>query len=297
MTTPFPFVSGAVLTAAQLNAITEVPVSAKTASYTLAATDAGSRITMNSASATTITVNTALFTAGQSLRIQNLNGGGVCTVTAGTATVTSAGPLAIPSWGGGQLYFTSASAAVWFPDAVTTSAGGLVPIVPTSAAVGSGTATFSSTTGFVTVTGASSVSLNGVFTATYNNYFVNLNLLAGTGFPIPTFRVRSAGTDLTTSTYQYASGYINSTTLAWLQGSNSATSIFLHQIRTNLGMQILNINSPFIAQNTAVTINTVGNDFQWGGGSVQNTTSYDGFTITTPSSTLTGTISVFGYNQ
>jgi len=121
MTTPFPFVSGAVLTAAQMNAITEVPVSAKTASYTLAATDAGSRITMSSASATTITVNTGLFSAGQSLRIQNLNGGGVCTVTAGTATVTSAGPLALVAWAGGQLYFTSASAAVWFPDAVTAS--------------------------------------------------------------------------------------------------------------------------------------------------------------------------------
>jgi hypothetical protein len=116
------FTAGQILTAAQVTALQandyNQTVSAKVASYTLVAADKGTRITMSSASATTVTVNTGLFTAGDSLRIQNLNGGGTCTVTAGTATVTSAGSLVIPSWGGGQLYFTSASAAVWFPDAV-----------------------------------------------------------------------------------------------------------------------------------------------------------------------------------
>jgi len=151
MTTPFPFVSGSVLNASALNAITEVPVTAKTASYTLAATDAGSRITMSSASATTVTVNTGLFTAGQSLRIQNLNGGGVCTVTAGTATVTSAGPLAIPSWGGGQLYFTSTSAAVWFPDAGVSK---VLQVIngTTSTTVSNSTTTFADTGLTATIT-------------------------------------------------------------------------------------------------------------------------------------------------
>ena len=92
MATPFPFVSGAVLTAAQLNSITELPVNAKTASYTLVASDAGDRIQMTSASATTITVNTGLFSAGQSVSIYN-NGAGSCTITPGTATVTTNGAL------------------------------------------------------------------------------------------------------------------------------------------------------------------------------------------------------------
>jgi hypothetical protein len=69
---------------------------------------------MNSASATTITVNTALFSAGQSVWLQNI-GVGVCTVTAGTATVTTAGSLAMAQYQGGELYFTSASAAIFFP--------------------------------------------------------------------------------------------------------------------------------------------------------------------------------------
>jgi hypothetical protein len=45
--------------------------------------------------------------------IQN-RGAGVCTVTAGTATVASAGSLALPQNDAGILYFTSASAAIFY---------------------------------------------------------------------------------------------------------------------------------------------------------------------------------------
>ena len=112
-TTPYPFVAGAVLTASQLNSTFNVPINAQTASYVLVAGDAGKRVQMNAAGATTITVNTSLFSAGDSLFIQNI-GAGTCTITAGTATVTTAGSLALAQWGGGTLYFTSASAAVFF---------------------------------------------------------------------------------------------------------------------------------------------------------------------------------------
>ena len=57
MTTPFPFVAGQVLTAAQLNEIQNLPISDKTASYTLVAGDETKRTMMNNASATTITVS------------------------------------------------------------------------------------------------------------------------------------------------------------------------------------------------------------------------------------------------
>jgi len=112
--TPYPFVASQILTAEELNNIGLLPVGAKTASYTLTAADASTRVQMNNASATTITVNTSLFSAGQSVWLQNI-GAGVCTVTAGTATVTTAGSLAMSQYGGGELYFTSASAAIFFP--------------------------------------------------------------------------------------------------------------------------------------------------------------------------------------
>jgi hypothetical protein len=114
------FSVGQVLTAAQVNALQandyNQTVSNKIASYILVAADKGTRITMSSTSATTITVNTDLFSAGDTLFIQNLNTG-VSTITAGTATVTTSASLALAQWEGGTLYFTSPSAAIFIKGA------------------------------------------------------------------------------------------------------------------------------------------------------------------------------------
>lgn len=88
-------------------------VSAKTASYTLVAADVGTRIQMNSASATTITVNTSLFSAGDQVYVVNI-GAGTCTITAGTATVSTSGSLALGQYDSGTLYFTAAGSAIFF---------------------------------------------------------------------------------------------------------------------------------------------------------------------------------------
>jgi hypothetical protein len=113
MTTPFPFVANTVLTAAQLNAITTLPISAQTASYTLVIGNVGQRVQMTSASSTTITVNTGIFAAGDTIWIQNM-GAGTCTITSGTCTVSTASSLALAQYGGGTLVFQSASAATFF---------------------------------------------------------------------------------------------------------------------------------------------------------------------------------------
>jgi hypothetical protein len=68
---------------------------------------------MNAAGATTITVNTGLFAAGDTVFIQNL-GAGACTVTAGTATVATAGSLILPQNDAGILYFTAAGASIFY---------------------------------------------------------------------------------------------------------------------------------------------------------------------------------------
>ncbi len=112
------FTTGQVLTAAQMTSLQETamgggPATAKTASYVLVAADAGKTVAMNAAGATTITVNTGLFEAGDTVFIQNL-GTGACTVTAGTATVATAGSLILPQNDAGILYFTSASTAIFY---------------------------------------------------------------------------------------------------------------------------------------------------------------------------------------
>jgi len=86
---------------------------AKTASYVLVAADAGTTVAMNAAGSTTITVNTALFAAGDTVFIQNL-GAGACTVTAGTATVATAGSLILPQNDAGILYFTATGASIFY---------------------------------------------------------------------------------------------------------------------------------------------------------------------------------------
>jgi hypothetical protein len=111
------FSVGQVLTAAQVTALQtneyNQTVNSKTTSYTLVATDVGTRISMNSASSTTITVNTSLFNAGDQVYVVNI-GAGVTTITAGTATVTTSGSLALAQYDSGTLYFTATGSAIFF---------------------------------------------------------------------------------------------------------------------------------------------------------------------------------------
>ena len=120
------FTAGQVLTAAEMNSLQENDynwtVTTKTASYTLAAGDEGTRIVMNNAGATTITVDDAVFAAGDSIWLHSI-GAGTCTITAGTATVNSDANLTLEQYQGGQLYFTSASSAIFFGSGSATGAG------------------------------------------------------------------------------------------------------------------------------------------------------------------------------
>ena len=148
-TTPYPFVASTVLTALQLNSTFNIPTTTKTASHTLLAADAGTRVYMNSASATTITVNTSIFSASDVVEILNI-GAGVCTITAGTCTVSSTGTLALVQNAGGRLVFTSAGVAVFLADGVAAGAGTKIGQVVTTLL----TTTFTTTsTSFIDITG------------------------------------------------------------------------------------------------------------------------------------------------
>jgi hypothetical protein len=123
------FTTGQVLTAAQVTALQtngyNQTVNQKTASYVLVATDVGTRIEMNSTSATTITINTGLFAAGDTVFLSNINSGS-CVVTAGTATVSkfSTASLTLSQYQGAYLYFVSTGVAILYSD----SAGASTPL-------------------------------------------------------------------------------------------------------------------------------------------------------------------------
>jgi hypothetical protein len=145
------FTIGQVLTAAQMTSLQQTAMlggaaSAKTASYTLVAADAGSAISMSNAGATTITVNTALFAAGDTVHITNL-GAGVCTITAGTATVNSSASLALAQYESGFLDFTSTSAAIFVKGAGAAASSGGMTLISETVASALSSLSFSSISG------------------------------------------------------------------------------------------------------------------------------------------------------
>ena len=241
------FTAGQVLTAAQMDSLQandyNQTVSTKTANYTLVAADKGTRVVMNAAGATTITVNTSLFTAGDTLFLQNI-GAGVCTVTAGTATVTSSASLALPQYGGGLLYFTSASASIFL--SASTGAGKQIQAVQTLNGTGGSTSStsFASTgiTATITPTAASSkvlvlATVNGAYSsvANYKNTFT-------------VFRGTTAGTNLATAS-----------------ANNSIAISSLDASQNSLGMDILDSPNTTSAQTytIAAKIESGGTAVNW----------------------------------
>jgi len=288
MATPFPFGSGNVLTAAQLNAITTLPVSTKTASHTLTIADLATRVVMNSASATTITVNTSIFGASDKVEILNI-GAGVCTVTAGTCTVGTTGSLALAQNGGGTLTFISASASVFTASAVAASTAGLVCVKAETA--------FSA---------AATVTADNIFTSTYTNYLLQFTSTCATNQNI-TLQLRVGGVTATAGNYNSQSINATSTTLSGVR-SASATSF---DIQTSGASSIYNFTQvtllqPQLARQTGITaLSTYGasgvytqpvrQDF-FGNHSVA--TAYDGFIISVSGGeTLTGQYAVYGYSK
>ena len=280
MTTPFPFVAAQVLTASELNSITNLPSSTKTVSYVLTLANAGARVLMNAAGSTTITVNTSIFSAGDLVELSNI-GAGTCTVTAGTATVSSAGPLAIPQYGGGQLVFTSASAAIYFPSAVTAAA----PPASALTFIASGSLSGTSTT------------FSNAFSATYDNYLVNINALTGSsGYPEVKLTFGAA-----TSNYSYCNMYANALA-AWSFGTGSASAAFIYvnQLQnTTIQSNTIRIMSPFMTEKTTVLCEGLAytaSQWQYTGGAQFDATSFTAFTLaSSTAATLSGTVRIYGY--
>ena len=279
------FTTGQVLTAAQMTSLQandyNWTVSAQTANYVLVAANAGQHVTMNSASNTTVTVNTALFTAGDILRITNISTG-TCTVTAGTATVTSAGSLALSQWASGILYFTSASASIFFPDARTTSGQGLTVVKAETA--------FSA---------SAAVTADSVFTSGYTNYRILMTATVAAGTPLLNVTLRAGGVAATTN-YAWNALLVSGATLVGSTASAQA-SWATGQIQTTTGVSwwMFDLYNPQLAVATQMTTNMAQSAAQsWMYWSTNtNATAYDGIGFTPASSTITGSYTIYGYGK
>jgi hypothetical protein len=175
------------------------------------------------------------------------------------------------------------------------TASGLVPVAPSSVEIATGSGSLSGYT--TTFTGATSVSLNGVFTAGYDNYLLILPMVSLTSSSAETqMRFRASGTDATSSNYFFQQLFSATATT----GSSSSTTTYL-TIQGSGGLtsfaQVL-IMKPFSASPTGYRsdgyVGTPQGLQRWG---VHNlSTSYDGLTLTFSAGTASGTVSVYGYH-
>jgi len=283
------FTTGQVLTAAQMTSLQQTAMgggsaTAKTASYVLVAADAGTTVIMNAAGATTITVNTSLFAAGDTVLIQNI-GAGTCTVTAGTATVSTSGSLALTQYEAGILYFTAAGAAIFY-DYTQTPGSTLLA-----------TSTF---------TTASEVIFDSVFSSTYNNYILVFNITAATATAYVNCNFRTGGSNITTTNYGFsggtastASGAVTSEIASTGQGGSLISRT--NTVGNGYASGTVNFYNPFASQYTfadAFSISATGTTGAFSNYRISTsftaTNSFDGFRFNPGSGTITGIAKIYG---
>ena len=154
------------------------------------------------------------------------------------------------------------------------------------------------TNGQVTFTAVTSLSLNGVFTADFDNYVVNASTIA-TGNASFYFRLRASGSDATGTDY----------TSQQLQATGGPPGIAVNRQTNNYGRcgavsitlrsgTWISVYGPYLSQPTA-TRNTDGNgaataridDFA---NTHSLSTSYDGITLYPSANSISGSVVVYG---
>ena len=200
-------------------------------------------------------------------------------------------------------YLNTASAAALY---APVAAGGLVKIVPTSISNVGGSSSVDSS-GTVTFTTCDAISLNGIFNSTYQNYRIVLRSIANTTFVQVNMRLRSSGTDVSSSNYQ-------GRTLVWGNDGGASGESRVNQSSmqvvwnqgTKNSLSTIDVGDPFLTQNTNMIATVMcgyvaSNDSNQitglSGGFLQTSTSYDGFTFLTSGQNISGIIRVYGYRN
>jgi hypothetical protein len=155
--------------------------------------------------------------------------------------------------------------------------------------------------------GVSSQSVNDVFSATYTNYRIVLNVTSNTsGAADIVLRMRIAGADNSTAgNYRWSGVYAgsNATTVAGVN-SGGGESGFRFSGITNEGYASIDLYNPFESFRTGFTglssyIDSTPISYSFFRCGVMTvTTSYTGFTFfPAVAGNITGTVSIFGYNK
>ena len=174
------------------------------------------------------------------------------------------------------------------------NSGATAPEWATPASSGGGFVKIGTTQSF---SSSSAVNVNDVFSATYKNYKVMLNLTSSAAGINCQYRLRVAGADNTTS--NYATQYINATGTSVAAGrATGQTAGEIVDIKNVNANQELTFFQPYATELTYLMSN--GNweaatpILQQRYSGFNATTSFTGFSIIPTSGTITGTLTVYG---
>ena len=176
------------------------------------------------------------------------------------------------------------------------SKNGLILLTPTSIAY-TGTSATISANGSVSFSAVSSLSLNGVFSADYDNYMIATHLKSTSGSNIAG-RLRASGTDNTTGyTRQYID--VDGTSVVGQRASTSYFNSLVYSYNNQKSGSIIYIYGPYLAQPTALRTVIVSDASNASMTDVAGThsvsTAYDG--ITFYAGTSTGRVAVYGMRK
>jgi len=143
-----------------------------------------------------------------------------------------------------------------------------------------------------------------VFSATYDNYVLVMNLLSSANETIR-LRYRVSGADNTTSNYVHHIQFLSTGSSAYSASVGTASSAFITSSDGTSSTKSVNLNvfEPFLTDYTSMIglqnfSSASGNNPYIGGvvqGAFVGTTSFTGFSVFPGSGTITGTIKVYGY--
>jgi hypothetical protein len=191
-------------------------------------------------------------------------------------------------------------AAGWYR---TSRNGSMTPIVPSSLTV-AGTSASANSMGVVTFTAITSLKLNNVFSASFLNYKVLIDITTGGASDNVLLGLKMDGAGATSYFNQYIRQYA-STIDGFVAASTSSWTLGIAGRSTVAGASCdLTIHKPFATANTKYNAHTGGNSTVAGEqqqmlarGRLNDTASYTGMEILPSSSNISGTIQVFGYNS
>jgi hypothetical protein len=160
----------------------------------------------------------------------------------------------------------------------------------------------------IRISAVSSQSINDVFSATYENYRIILNITSTSADTTLFMKMRVGGSDNSGLLYSYGRGIFNRNGTSGVEaGSDVSTGWAIGQadsVNTKHWMgTTIDMLMPFLTQVTAFNqvgtfLSTAASFFGTAGGGIHFAdTSYDGFSIISSSGTITGTVSVYGYNK